>query len=248
MKKIPETDLIFENVRKANECSDNDRSSLRISIDTKAKVSIGEFSRGGKTRASESPQACDHDMGPQERLVPFGILNLSNDQTDIVFGKSNETSDFIVDALESWWDKNASSNEGIIKKLVINLDNGPQISSGRTQFLRRMVEFSNRIGLSIHLIYYPPYHSKYNPVERCWSNLERHWNGEILNSVNKAIRWASTMTWKGIQASVSILDGVYEKGISLSKQEMKKYEAQIQRSKTLPKWDVKITPCNEGCY
>lgn len=247
LKKIAATNLIFENVQMENARSDEDDSSLRISIDTKAKVNIGEFSRGGKTRALEPPAACDHDIGPQEKLVPFGILNLSNDQTDIIFGRSNETSDFIVDGLELWWDKNASENEGI-KELVINLDNGPQIASNRTQFIRRMVEFANRISMAIHLIYYPPYHSKYNAIERCWSNLERHWNGEILNSAKKALKWASTMTWKGVQTSVSMLEQVYEKGISLTKQEMEKYEAQLLRSETLPKWDVRITPTNLGCY
>jgi len=200
-KKIEETDSIFDNVKTKNSCSDNNASSLRISIDTKAKVNIGEFSRNGKTRALENPAASDHDMAPKEKLVPFGILNLDNDQTDIIFGISNETSDFIADGLELWWDKNALINKEI-KELVINLDNGPQISSNRTQFIRRMVEFTNRIKIDIHLVYYPPYHSKYNPIERCWSNLERHWNGEILNSVEKAIKWVSTMTWKGIQASV----------------------------------------------
>lgn len=246
LKKIPETDAIFNNVKKENELSDNDPLSLRISIDTKAKVNIGEFSRGGKSRALKSPEACDHDLGAKEKLVPFGILNLSNNQTDIIFGTSNETSDFIADALEGWWDRYEKDNEKI-KKLVINLDNGPQIASGRTQFIRRMVEFSNRISREIRLIYYPPYHSKYNPIERCWGNLERHWNGEILNSVKKAIQWASTMTWKGITASVSILKGIYEKGVTLSKEEMSKYKAQVQRSKDLPKWDVKIVPCKLGC-
>ena len=79
-----------------------------------------------------------------------------------------------------------------------------------------MIGFSESSGLEIRLIYYPPYHSKYNPVERCWSSLERHWNGEILNSINKAVQWASTMTWKGMQASVSLLDKIYERGVSLT--------------------------------
>jgi len=185
-------------------------------------------------------------MNSQAKLVPLGILNLSNDQMDITFGTSNETSDFIVDGLEGWWDRNISVNKDI-KELVINLDNGPHISSNRTQFIRRMVEFSNRIGIAIRLVYYPPYHSKYNCIERCWGILERHWNGEILNSTIKALTWASTMTWKGIQASVNMLDRVYEKGISLTKQEMRQYEDQLQRSETLPKWDVRITPRNVGC-
>ena len=247
MKKIPETDAIFENVKEANISSDNDPASLRISIDTKTKVNIGEFSRGGKKRSVEAPSACDHDMDSKEKLVPFGILNLDNNQTDIIFGTSNETSDFIVDGLEIWWNKIKKDNDKITE-IVINLDNGPQIASGRTQFIRRMIEFANKINRDIHLVYYPPYHSKYNPIERCWGNLERHWNGEILNSVKKAVLCASTMTWKGVKATVSMIDRAYKKGITLSKKEMKKYEKQIQRSKILPKWDVRIKPIGIGCY
>ncbi|MCP5084860.1 MAG: hypothetical protein GY948_24500, partial [Alphaproteobacteria bacterium] len=67
-----------------------------------------------------------------------------------------------------------------IKKLVINLDNGPSASSHRTQFIKRITEFAIKNKIAIHLAYYPPYHSKYNPVERCWGVLERHWNGDIL--------------------------------------------------------------------
>jgi transposase len=53
--------------------------------------------------------------------------------------------------------------------LVIYLDNGPRNSGSRTQFLKRMIEFADWSGLEIRLVYYPPYHSKYNPIERCWS-------------------------------------------------------------------------------
>ena len=82
---------------------------LRISVDTKAKVKIGDFSRNGKTRATEAPQGLDHDYAADTTLVPLGILNLKNDCTDIIFGTSSETSDFIVDGLEVWWNKNKGS-------------------------------------------------------------------------------------------------------------------------------------------
>jgi transposase len=160
---------------------------------------------------------------------------------DIIFGTSAETSDFIVDGLTEWWNKNKASYSHI-KELVINLDNGPSVSSSRTQFLRRMIEFSRNTELEIHLVYYPPYHSKYNPIERCFGVLERHWNGEILNSIDKALKWASTMAWKGVKATVSLLDKIYEKGISLTKKEMEQYQSQIIRSENLPKWDVRISP------
>jgi hypothetical protein len=76
VKKIKEVDEIFENVRRVNEESDNNPESLRISIDAKAKLNIGNFSRGGKSRDLEAKKAEDHDMNPTAKLVPYGILNV----------------------------------------------------------------------------------------------------------------------------------------------------------------------------
>ena len=64
----------------------------------------------------------------------------------------------------------------------------------------------------------------------------------MLNSIDKALKLASTMTWKGINASVSLCDKIYEKGISLTKKEMEKFQSQVKRSDNLPKWDVRILP------
>ncbi|MFK5947717.1 MAG: hypothetical protein QM500_02970, partial [Methylococcales bacterium] len=75
-KKIKKVDEIFENVWAANKASDEDPKSLRISIDAKAKLSIGNFSRGGKSRDKEAKKAEDHDMNPDTKLVPYGILNV----------------------------------------------------------------------------------------------------------------------------------------------------------------------------
>ena len=173
--------------------------------------------------------------------MPYGILDVLSGLLTIFFGTSHETSDFIVDCIEMWWEKNRITYCHI-KELVINLDNGPNSASGRTQFIRRMTEFSDKTGLKIRLVYYPPYHSKYNLIERCWGRLEEHWNGEILNSVEKTINWACTMTWKGVEPVVNLWDKIYEKGIRLTKKEMKPYENRIERSNALPKWDVIINP------
>jgi len=129
-----------------------------------------------------------------------------------------------------------------IEELVINLDNGPNSSGKRTQFIKRMTEFSDKYNITVRLIYYPPYHSKYNAIERCWGRLEEHWNGEILDSVSKAIEWAKTMTWKGINPIVHLSQKIYENGIKLTKEEMEPYENRIVRSLFLPKWDITIEP------
>lgn len=239
LRKRKETDAIFDNLRKVNEEADRCPETLRISIDTKAKVNLGDFSRGGKKRSFIAPKAGDHDMNPFGKLVPFGILEVQSGQLTTIVGRSAETSDFIVDSLQLWWDERKESYPSI-NKLVINLDNGPSASSHRTQFIKRITEFATKNKIEIRLAYYPPYHSKYNPVERCWGVLENHWNGDILDSVEKTIGLINTMTWKGIKPIVHFFDKSFEKGIKLTKKEMIKFEKKIKRSNTLPKWDVVI--------
>ena len=239
LKKIKETDAIFKNVHEINKLADEDPETLRISIDSKAKVAVGEFSRGGKSRGKEATKACDHDMNPECKLVTFGILEVMLGLLTTVVGNSAETSDFIVDALQIWWDDRKAIYPHI-KYLVINLDNGPSSASYRTQFIKRLIMFAEENGLDIHLVYYPPYHSKYNPVERCWGALEKHWNGAILDSVNTALEWIKTMTWKNNSPIVHFLDKTYKKGIKLTKGEMKEYYRKVYRSTTLPRWNLAV--------
>ncbi|MCF6312683.1 MAG: transposase [Verrucomicrobiales bacterium] len=86
-----------------------------------------------------------------------------------------------------------------IKTLVINADNGPESSGRRKQWLNRLVEFSDKHGITIQLAYYPPYHSKYNPIERCWGVLGNHWRGQLLERVAKTLGLTRSMTYGGIK-------------------------------------------------
>jgi transposase len=241
IKRVRETDAIFNHVQQENQASDESEDSLRISIDTKAKLNVGEFSRGGQARGQKATEALDHDLRPQEKLVPFGILEVLGGLLTIIFGTSRETSDFIVDCLQQWWDS-SKERYGHIRQLVIDLDNGPEIASNRTQFMKRMVEFADRNNLEVVLVYYPPYHSKYNPIERCWGILEMHWNGSLLDSVDTVLAWARTMTWKATRPIVHLLEKTYETGVRLAKTAFKLIEARLQRDESLPKYCVRIQP------
>ena len=165
MKKIPETDAIFKHVASANASADNDTCVLRVSLDSKAKVKVGNLSRGGKDRRLKAPKADDHDTEWSGRVVPFGILNMQTDELALYLGQSAETPDFIVDCLEHWWTQNEADYPEI-HTLAINLDSGSATRSDRTHFIKRMVTFSRESGLTLELIYYPPYHSKYNPFAK----------------------------------------------------------------------------------
>ena len=240
-KKIPETDAIFENVAQSNRAADADAKTLRISIDSKAKVKIGNLSRGGKARTLEAKQADDHDDHWDAVLVPFGILDVVSAQLSIYFGQSAETSDFIVDCLEAWWSE-YQVHYSDIEVLAIDLDGGSAVRSNRTQFIKRMVQFVETTQLSVHLIYYPPYHSKYNPIERCWAALENYWNGTLLTSIEAALQRASNMTWKGFEPMVHLVEGTYEKNITVPADELEPYKQRWQRAESLPEWDITIVP------
>jgi transposase len=173
-------------------------------------------------------------------LVPWGVLVLLTGALTLIFGNA-ETSDFWVDALQVWW-CGVRARYRDLRQLVIYLDNGPQNSGRRRQFLKRLVQFADWSGLVVRLVYYPPYHSKYNRIERCWSALEKKWNGVLLNCWEVIRACALRMTWKGAHPVVERLTKTYAKKVSVSDAEMVRYNARLERSTTLPKYDITIKP------
>ena len=180
-------------------------------------------------------------MHPDAMLAPAGILEVDNHQLNVVFGTSRDTSDFVADCLELWWGQRHAAHPGV-RRLLINLDNGPEIGSSRTQFMKRLVEFSDRHQLTLELAYYPPYHSKYNRIERCWGILENHWDGALLTSASTALQWAKTMTWHGVAPIVHLLDRVYQTGVRIVPRLFRSIATRLERSASLPKWSVVIHP------
>jgi transposase len=234
---LPETDAIFAQVNQRNEETDADEKMLRISIDAKATVKVGPFARGGKSRVLT--KAADHDFHPQARVTPVGIFLPSFDELFLYAVTSKVTSDCLVDRLIDWWER-VKERFPHIRTLLINLDNGPENNSRRTQFMQRLVDFVEHYHMTIRLAYYPPYHSKYNAIERCWGILEQHWNGALLDSVDAVARYASTMTWKGHHPVVELVTTTYQTGVKLTKEAMKGVEAQLKRVPSLEKWFVDI--------
>src|SRR3982751_627703 len=201
---------------------------------TPRRRSMRETTRGGGKSRTDSegktPGAWDHDPPAGTKWTPFGVLMLATGALTLIFTRSRETSDFWADALRVWW-RSVKDRHGHIKRLVIYLDNGPKNSGA---------------GLKIRLVSSPPYHSKYNPIERCWSALEQKWGGSLLNGLKVILQQARRMSWMKKHPVVKRLEGDYAEGVRLSKKEMKPYEARLLRSKALPKYDITIKPLASG--
>jgi len=222
-----------------NRAADADPKTLRISMDAKATVKVGPFSRGGKSRAEV--KAADHDFEAKAKVTPVGILLPATDDLFVYGVTSKVTSDCLVDRLEQWWE-GVRERFASITTLVVNLDNGPESHSRRTQFLGRMVQFAHSSGLRVRLAYSPPYHSKYNAIERCWGILEMHWNGSVLERVETVMAFARTMTWKGAHPLVELVTTAYQTGVKLTKEAMAVVETHVERLPQLEKWFVDIIP------
>ena len=128
--------------------------------------------------------AADHDFKPKVTLIPFGFLLPKYADLFLYFSSSKITSDFIVDCFDDLWCTTLQPRFPQVKTLVLNQDNRPENHNRQTQFLKRIVEFALEHRLTVRLAYYLPYHSKYNPLEHCFGELDNHWNGTLLDEAN----------------------------------------------------------------
>jgi len=239
LKKIPETDAIFEQLKQVNAQTDADETALRLSVDAKGTVLLALLSRGGFSRLEV--KALDHDFRPDKKVTPVGVFLPQYNELYIFLVTGSVTSDALVDCIDAVWVMIADRFP-LVQTLVINQDNGPECHSRRTQFMYRITALADQFQLSIQLAYYPPYHSKYNPIERAWGVLENYWNGSLLDSLETVFRFAQNMTYNGVHPVVEIVKKTYHTGIKLTKKAMDVLENRFERLPGLEKWFVLIRP------
>jgi len=239
LKKIPETEAIFERLAELNPAADVDETVLRLSIDAKATIPLGLFSRDGYSRLTV--KAPDHDFRPEQTLTPVGIFLPQYNQLYLYLTTGPVTADLLVDCLHDTW-LMVEQDFPKVGTLLLNLDNGPENHSRRTQFMHRLTQLADISGLTLELAYYPPYHSKYNPIERVWGVLEQHWNGSLLDSIQTVFNLAQTMTYNGVRPGVDMIETLYHTGVKLTKQAMAILEHRLERFFGLEKYFVRITP------
>ena len=240
LDKVPETDAIFENINETKQFITKSSDDVAvISIDDKNRKKIGNISDNGYSWFSR--QALDHDTNFNCTVVPFGILDLKTNETFVYCNKGSSTANFKVDCIENYLvNKQKKYN---IKRLIIFLDNGPENSSRRTLWMKCLIDLANKYNVSIELVYYPPYHSKYNPIERYWARLQLSWSGLIINTVDKLIEIINKVNWKGIYTQAILVNNEYKKGISIDKNEIKILEKKhVYREEGIEKWSLVITP------
>jgi len=215
-----------------------------VSMDTKKKELMGNFYRDGKIDTQETIETNDHDFGSAGvgTVIPHGIYDVGRNQGYVHLNTSHDTSELACDSLAAWWDDHGRAAYPRAEKLLVLCDGGGSNSATRYVFKEELQKLANRLGIEIRVAHYPPYCSKYNPIEhRLFPHVTRACRGVIFQTLETVRYYMSkTDTTTGLTIKVRILEKVYETGRKCAagfKKTMK-----IVFDKFLPKWNYRAVP------
>lgn len=217
-----------------------------ISVDTKKREMVGNFKRNGQVYCTTAPKALDHDFETFSEgvIVPHGIYDIALNTGYLSIGTSHDTSEFVCDNIERVWNRHLKPLYPDARMLVILCDGGGSNSSRHRIVKQDLMDLADRIGLKILVMHYPPYCSKFNPIEhRLFSQITRSWSGMPLFSVADACRRAAnTVTENGLKVFAEIVDKVYETQRKVHESFQGRLARQVILDESLHNWNYLISP------
>ena len=215
-----------------------------LSMDTKKKELLGSFYREGKLYTQEAIEVFDHDFPTAASGVvfPHGLYDVGLNCAHINLGTSHETSQFACESIERWWQRQGRQQYPQAKRLLLLCDGGGSNSASRYVFKEELQKLADRLGLEIRVAHYPPYCSKYNPIEhRLFPHVTRACQGVVFHTVQTVKRlMEKTQTSTGLRVTVDIIDKAYEIGRKCAKGF--KETMKIVFDDILPKWNYRAVP------
>jgi hypothetical protein len=187
-----------------------------VSIDTKHKEFLGLLFRAGHLYTQKAMQALDHDFPSSAKgvLYPHGLYDCKRNLGHINIGLSHDTSRFACDSITYWWEHIGRQAYPQATSILLLCDGGGSNAANRYIFKYYLEQIADRVGLEIRVAHYPPYCSKYNPIEhRFFPHVSRACQGLLLTSLEivcQAMLRASTAT--GLTTTVHVLPGHYPTG------------------------------------
>jgi hypothetical protein len=219
-----------------------------LSIDTKKKELIGNFFRAGHTYTQKIVETLDHDFPSLASgvIYPHGLYDLQRNHGHLNVGTSHDTSRFAGDSIAYWCEHFGRSLYPQATSLLALCDGGGSNAANRQVFKYALEKLADRVGLEIRVCHYPPYESKYNPIEhRFFPHVTRACDGVIFNTVGAALEaMAQTSTTKGLTTTVHLLEGDYKTGEKAPKNYKK--TMRIVFDDELPQWNYRAIPSKEG--
>lgn len=215
-----------------------------VSMDTKKKELIGNFYRAGHLLTRGGIKTFDHDFPSFASgvIIPHGLYDVKRNDAQVNLGISHDTGEFACDSIERWWESRGRALYPRATSILLLCDGGGSNSSTQYLFKEDLQRLVDRLGIEIRVAHYPPYCSKYNPIEhRLFPHVTRACQGVIFESVALVKElMEKTRTSTGLRVTVGILDKVYQTG--------RKYAAGFKETmkivfdEILPKWNYRAVP------
>lgn len=215
-----------------------------LSMDTKKKELIGNFYRDGKLYTLKVLRTLDHDFpsAAEGIIIPHGLYDVRRNHGHMNLGVSHDTSQFACDSVFRWWQRHGQVFYPQATSLLLLCDGGGSNASNRYVFKAALQDLANRLGIEIRVAHYPPYASKYNPIEhRLFPHVTRVCQGVVFVSVELVKElMEKTKTRTGLWVTVDIIARVYATGAKAP--EGFKENMKIMFDTVLPQWNYRAVP------
>ena len=247
MKDVKDRNEQFEQITAI--CEEASSVGLPIvSIDTKKKEMLGNFKREEKALSNGPLKSLDHDFFTfsDGQIVPHGIYDVTRNVGYMTLGISHDTSKFVCDNIARVWREYLKEQYPDARTLVILCDGGGSNSSSHRIVKQDLMDLANKLGIKLLVVHYPPYCSKFNPIEhKIFSQITRSWSGAPLMSLqNAADRAAMTTTKKGLKVHVHINSKTYDIKRPIEESYQKRLARQVVFAPELGKWNYLVKPAN----
>jgi hypothetical protein len=215
-----------------------------FSIDTKKKEFLGDLARAGEVYTTAAIATWDHDYPSWAtgRVIPHGIYDVLNNRGHINLGLSCDTAAFACDSFARYWSRHGRRAYPQATSMLWLCDGGGSNSSSHYVFKEALTKLADRLGIPIRVAHYPPYCSKYNPIEhRLFCHLTRAWQGVVFDSLDIVKRLArQTRTSSGLRVTVDVIKKAYQTGEKVARDF--KQTMRIAFDDELPKWNYTALP------
>jgi transposase len=243
LKSVPNRNAQFENIERLV-AEYRAAGNPIISMDTKKKERLGNFYRAGKLYTLEEVATLDHDFPGYGDgvIIPHSLYDIDRNIGYIQLGTSKDTSEFACDSFRYWWNTYGRIQYPAATSILVLCDGGGSNSSRHYIFKQDLQALADEIGVTIRIAHYPPYCSKYNPIEhRLFPHVTRACQGVIFTSVDLVKElMAKTNTGTGLTAMVHLIDRVYETGRKVTADF--KDNMRIIFDDFLPLWNYQAVP------
>ena len=247
MKEVKNRDEQFQRISSIREEAEAVGLPI-ISIDTKKKEMIGNFKRDGKALCNGPLKSLDHDFSTfsDGQIVPHGIYDVTRNEGYMTLGISHDTSKFVCDNIARVWREHLKEQYPNARTLVILCDGGGSNSSSHRIVKQDLMDLANKLGIRLLMVHYPPYCSKFNPIEhRLFSQITRSWSGAPLMSLqNAADRAAMTTTKNGLKVHVHINSKTYDIKRPIVESYQKRLARQVIFAPELGQWNYLVKLAN----